>query len=146
MSLEEALKFTLRWEGGYSNHPLDKGGPTNFGITQKTYDTFNETHGLPKKDVKGINQEEVKDIYEKLYWNPLECENRERRFAIALFDWGVNSGVRRALCKADDTAEWRTLCEARRNYFYSIAQGANKIFLKGWINRLNSLIDYLEKL
>ena len=25
MSWEKAITFTLRWEGGYTNHPADKG-------------------------------------------------------------------------------------------------------------------------
>lgn len=32
-----ALEFALRWEGGYINHPADKGGETNFGVTSAVY-------------------------------------------------------------------------------------------------------------
>ena len=32
-SYDEALKRVLEHEGGYSNHPSDPGGPTNWGIT-----------------------------------------------------------------------------------------------------------------
>ncbi len=28
ITLSEALVFTLKWEGGFFNHPLDPGGPT----------------------------------------------------------------------------------------------------------------------
>ena len=29
----KAISTTLKWEGGYTDHPKDPGGPTNFGIT-----------------------------------------------------------------------------------------------------------------
>jgi lysozyme family protein len=32
-SYDEALRRVLVHEGGYSNHPSDPGGPTNWGIT-----------------------------------------------------------------------------------------------------------------
>jgi len=34
ITLKEALKFTLKWEGGFSNDPVDPGGATNRGIIQ----------------------------------------------------------------------------------------------------------------
>ena len=34
---DEALRRLLVHEGGYSNHPSDPGGPTNFGITIHDY-------------------------------------------------------------------------------------------------------------
>ena len=36
-SYEEALRRLLVHEGGYTNHPADPGGPTNFGITIVDY-------------------------------------------------------------------------------------------------------------
>ena len=32
-SYDESLRRLLMHEGGYTNHPSDPGGPTNFGIT-----------------------------------------------------------------------------------------------------------------
>ena len=34
---DEALRRLLAHEGGYTNHPSDPGGPTNFGITIHDY-------------------------------------------------------------------------------------------------------------
>ena len=34
---DEAVRRLLVHEGGYSNHPSDPGGPTNFGITIADY-------------------------------------------------------------------------------------------------------------
>ena len=37
-NFDRALSLTLRYEGGYVNHPKDPGGATNKGVTQKVYD------------------------------------------------------------------------------------------------------------
>ena len=34
-SYDAALARVLAHEGGYTNHPSDPGGPTNFGITTR---------------------------------------------------------------------------------------------------------------
>ena len=36
----DAIEKVLKHEGGYVDHPADKGGATNFGITQKVYEEF----------------------------------------------------------------------------------------------------------
>ena len=60
---KKALKFVLKWEGGYVNDPDDKGGATNKGITQCTYNGWLKTKGLKPKDVKNITDVEVAQIY-----------------------------------------------------------------------------------
>ena len=32
-SIEQMIDDVIRREGGYVDHPRDRGGPTNFGIT-----------------------------------------------------------------------------------------------------------------
>jgi lysozyme family protein len=43
---KKALKFVLKWEGGYGHNPNDKGGATNKGITQYTYNAWLKEHKL----------------------------------------------------------------------------------------------------
>ena len=46
---ETALLFVLKWEGGYVNNKYDKGGATNYGITQNTYNNWLMSQKLPSK-------------------------------------------------------------------------------------------------
>ena len=49
---KKALKFVLAREGGYVNNPNDKGGATNKGITQNTYNAYLQSKGRGTKDVR----------------------------------------------------------------------------------------------
>ncbi|EOC0010698.1 glycoside hydrolase family 108 protein [Cronobacter turicensis] len=53
----------LNIEGSYVNHPADRGGPTKWGITEKTA----RAHGY-KGDMRDISREEAYGILEKDYW------------------------------------------------------------------------------
>ena len=44
-NFEHCLAITLKWEGGYSNHPDDPGGPTMRGIIQREYDAWRTRQG-----------------------------------------------------------------------------------------------------
>ena len=46
--------IVLGAEGGFVDHASDKGGRTNYGITQKTLDEFQLSHSAPTYDVKDI--------------------------------------------------------------------------------------------
>jgi lysozyme family protein len=92
--VDRALQFTLKWEGGYANHPLDPGGATNFGVTQRTYDSFRKGSKLPAQAVKLISPDEVKAIYLG-YWRDACCDRIaliSKRAAIANFDCAINCG------------------------------------------------------
>ena len=55
------LEFVLAREGGYVNRKTDRGGPTNKGVTQVTYNSYRRSKDLPTKDVKDITQQEVEN-------------------------------------------------------------------------------------
>ena len=48
-NFQKALKLVLAHEGGWSDHPEDPGGATNFGVTQRVYDAFRRNRGNPRR-------------------------------------------------------------------------------------------------
>ena len=97
MSFDKSLAVTLRFEGGYVNHPADRGGATNFGVTQKSYDAWNAAHQFVPKDVKDITLAEVTDLYTEAYWHPAGCDRLPDTLAGLHFDAAVNHGCGRAV-------------------------------------------------
>lgn len=146
-NFKRALKFVLKWEGGYVNNKYDKGGATNKGITQNTYNAWLKNLGLSSRDVKNITQDEVEQIYYKNYWIRCGCQNMSEKFAILAFDTAVNMGIARVnqFMKA---AEWKypeKFIAAREAKYREFAKYGNQhIFLQGWLNRLNDLKNFIQ--
>ncbi len=94
MSLDEALKFTFKNEGNYSDHPSDHGGATSqFGITREELARWRK-HPVSKDEVKFMMAEEAKQIYDSWYWRPLGCDKiMSPGIATAMFDIGVVRGI-----------------------------------------------------
>lgn len=163
-----ALKFTLRWEGGYVDHPADPGGATNKGVTKNVYDTYRRNKGLVLNDVRKITDAEVHDIYEHGYWERAKCPILAVDLDTVQFDTATNMGVGRAVkfmqkatgCVADgawgpNTAAavagcdpGKTLmayCDAREAFYQGLVRRRPKmkVFMKGWMNRLNDLRGFV---
>lgn len=66
VSVNSVIDGILAREGGYSNRPADRGGPTKFGITQKT---LSDWYGKPASidDVKNLSEQEAREIYRERY-------------------------------------------------------------------------------
>lgn len=92
-NFESALAYTIKNEGGYSNDPHDKGGPTIWGI-QLT--EWNDWIGYPISltDFKALTPKDVEAIYLSQYWKPLQLDQvMSSPIATAIFDMGVNDGI-----------------------------------------------------
>ncbi len=141
MSFETVLKYSLQFEGGYVNDPLDKGGETNKGITKAVYDTYRKSKNLPIQSVKLISDQEVKDIYYKQYWLAAGCDKLEDKLAMVVFDFAINSGVSRAKRYLTLTKDPQKLLDLRAEFFKKIVKNnpSQNRFLKGWLNRVESL-------
>lgn len=107
---DEALRRLLLHEGGYTNHPSDPGGPTNFGITIYDYRKYVKPNAIAA-DVKAMTLDEAKTIYRAKYWDAQRCDDLPAGVDYAIFDYGVNSGIgrsgkvlRRCLNLADNTS------------------------------------------
>lgn len=84
-------------EGGYVNSPNDRGGATNFGITQATFDKYCIINKKPMGWVINITQDEVRDIYFK-FWTKARCDlifDYAPALTVQHFDFLVNSGYER---------------------------------------------------
>ena len=69
MAKAELLKpFILRWEGGFVDDPLDKGGATNKGITIDTFRSF-YGQGATVEQLKNITDEQWLHIFKSGYWD-----------------------------------------------------------------------------
>lgn len=91
----EALAHTLRFEGGWANHPNDPGGATMKGVTHKTYAQYlgrDVTHD----ELRAISDEHLADIYRKRYWDACRCDALPGGLDIAVFDTAVNAGPAQA--------------------------------------------------
>jgi lysozyme family protein len=94
-SYDAALARVLAHEGGYTNHPDDPGGPTNFGITIFDYRKYVKADA-GAADVRAMKLDQAKAIYRAKYWDALRCDDLPAGLDYAVFDYGVNSGVSRA--------------------------------------------------
>lgn len=147
MTFEKALKFVLKWEGGYVNNPNDKGGATNKGITQSTYNTWLRSKGQNIKDVRNITDSEVKEIYYNNYWLKAGCDKMSEKFAILCFDTAVNMGVSRVgefLKAAEYKYPDKFIIARIRKYNEFAKYGNQKIFLQGWLNRVLDLETFIN--
>jgi lysozyme family protein len=91
----------MKHEGGFVNHPSDPGGATNKGITFNVFrqhgKDYNNDGKIDVEDLKRLTSNDAKAIYKKLYWDAIRADQiNSQSIAELLFDFAVNSGVRRA--------------------------------------------------
>ena len=158
----EALRFVLAREGGFVDDPVDRGGRTNFGITQRVYDPTG------RNDVKDITPREVEAIYREGYWEAGRCPAlvalSKPGLALCHFDASVNHGriqaakflqravgavadgaigplTLAAVGRADESEALRSYLDQREYFYRRLAEKdpAQAKFLKGWLLRLKHL-------
>lgn len=136
-----AIKETLKWEGGYTNHPDDKGGPTNWGIT------IIDARKYWKKDasaadVKAMPADVAVNIYRTKYWvnKFYNCDDLPAGVDLTVFDFGVNSGPARAVKYLNaekgnpPDVTIRNINDARLKYVQGLSNFS--VFGKGWMSRI----------
>ena len=87
----ELIDDVIEREGGFVNHPADRGGPTNWGITEavaRRQGYTGEMRLLPRSDAAAI--------YQRLYWFKPRFDAiaaHAPALAAELFDTGINMGT-----------------------------------------------------
>lgn len=89
-SRDEIFDDVLGKEGGYVNHPDDKGGPTKWGVTEKVA----RAHGY-QGNMRDLTRGQALETLEADYWygpNFDKVANLSPDIAAELCDTGVNMG------------------------------------------------------
>lgn len=90
-AIEELIEDIIVREGGYVNHPADRGGPTNWGITEAVARRQGYTG-----EMRALSKSDAAAIYRRLYWLAPRFDaiaERAPMLAAELFDIGVNMGT-----------------------------------------------------
>lgn len=154
----KAIARILEEEGGYVVHEADKGQETKYGITKRWY---------PDVDIANLTINEAANIYYWDYWFKNKCHLLPPEIALVFFDCAVNQGsnfasksLQQVLGVTDDGIIGPQTTDAaaaapqlillakyiklRCQRYTDIAtkDPAQKVFLKGWINRaLDILVE-----
>lgn len=161
---ESSFKRALAWvrvsEGGNDDDPLDRGGRTSRGITQREYDAYCRMAGIPQGDVWKAPDGVVDDIYHRAYWLPYGPTLPPGPDYV-FFDINVNSGLHEAVVLLQRALGVKTdgrigvitsealsaakpaqlidaLCDARHKMYKAIeaAHPTDVKFDRGWMNRV----------
>lgn len=161
--------FILSWEGGFSNHPSDRGGATNKGVTIATW----KAQGYDKDgdgdidvdDLKLISdQDAINVVMKPHYWDRWKADQiRSQSVANIVVDWVWGSGkhgiteVQKLLgVTADGIVGAKTLAalnsrepkllfaqikKARVAFIQRLVKSSpsQKVFKTGWMRRLNCI-------
>ncbi len=93
-SFEKAFEEIILIEGGFVDDPLDAGGKTKYGITERVARSHNYLG-----EIRDLSLEKAKAIYELDYWNKSklgQIAGVSEPIALELFEFEVNCGVRTA--------------------------------------------------
>lgn len=95
---EKAFYVVMGNEGGYSNHPADKGGETFAGISRNNFPLWEGWKILDKSKDKTSTLlliGYVKDFYKKEFWDKMQLDScTSNKMSIELFDTAVNMGIK----------------------------------------------------
>lgn len=164
--------FIEKWEGGYSNNPQDRGGPTNMGITLATLRAWRHRDDLTAQDVQQLSREEARSIFKARYFDVVRGDDLPLQVAAAAYNAAVLHGTSRAAeflqnslarcgvpvdvdhiigpdtVRAVASVNAPTLCNAFLDiedaYFRALPDFS--VFGKGWLNRLNDLRSFITAL
>ena len=90
-SPDEMVDAILKREGGFVDHPADRGGPTKFGVTLKTLASW---RGKPvdANDIRSLQVEEARDIFRTLYYERPKIDQLPQLIRSLVFDMSINHG------------------------------------------------------
>lgn len=160
-NFDKCLEMILEHEGGFVNDPMDNGGMTNLGVTQRVYNEWIGREST-EQEMRDLTLDDVAPIYRKNYADPIRFDSLPSGLDWAVLDWCVNSGksrpskaVQRAVGATQDGAignQTLGLIAEKDpkfiiDYIYTVRQafyeglGDYKHFGRGWSRRNKETLE-----
>lgn len=166
MNFDHAIEYVLQNEGGYSDESSDRGGRTNYGITESLLQRV-----MPGTDIRTITEDVAKSIYKQVFWDFLKLDQLPQLQATCIFDVAVNAGPGEAvkiaqtacgfvvfdgvmgpktiaaLQHVDDDTKWLHdfIFAVQMHLVVIVANDSSQFkFLAGWLKRTLRMILLLE--
>lgn len=164
----ETMKLMLNLEGGKTDEKSDRGGRTNFGITQRTYNDWLKQNKLKSSDVFKISKERALKIYRKQFWGVIKGDQLPHNVAKAIMSMALTDGPQDSIrfvqkllnieqtgfmgpktlaaiwskCKKDDKMFTKQILDAQIKRYKSDEQA--DIYGKGWTNRADLVAENID--
>jgi len=165
-NIKHCADIIFKWEGGFVNDLIDKGGATNMGVTLPTwhavgYDKDGDGD-IDIDDIRMLTKDDATIVLKKYYWDRWHADEIiNQSIANILVDWVWCSGKwgiiipQRILKVTDDgivgkdtlsavnTAHhlglFSYIMQERGNFIMNIVRRdpSQRKYLNGWMNRLN---------
>jgi lysozyme family protein len=93
--VEKAINTTIQLEGGFSNHPNDRGGVTKYGITLTLYQKIVNPNATAS-DLQAISSNDARQFYKAQFFYKNKIEQLPEGIWDIVFDMCVNHGPKNA--------------------------------------------------
>lgn len=160
MTADQILDEVIRREGGFVDHPHDRGGPTKYGITWATLAAWRK-RPVTLEDMRALTEDDARAIYRRQYVEgPGFDQVADPALRGLLVDYGVHSGPSRAIRDLQQAARVtvdgvigpetvraidrigpdvlrRAVLKARGEYLARLlSDPSQRVFAGGWLRRL----------
>ena len=165
-NFDETMKIMFHVEGGKTDEASDRGGRTNLGITQRTYNEWLKKHKKKPADVFNISKSTAYKIYKEGYWSVIKGDKLPHNVAKAMMSMALTDGPQDSIrfvqkllgvevtgfmgpktlaaiwskCKKDDKQLTKYILDAQKEKY----QRGQEEYRKGWGNRVDYVADNID--
>lgn len=134
-----AIHHILVPEGGWSNHPNDRGGKTKYGIIESVA----RRHGL---NVASISKVDAIKIYYQDYWLASGANKAPKPLNLAILNSYVNSGRKWNIQGSSPMEQAVNYLKQQDNYYTQIytSNPSQTVFKNGWHRRTEYMMKAIK--
>jgi hypothetical protein len=165
-NFNETMDIMFKVEGGKTDEDADRGGRTNLGITQRTYNEWLKKNKMKPADVFNISKSTAYKIYKEGYWNVIKGDKLPHNVAKAIMSMALTDGPQDSIrfvqkllgvevtgfmgpktlaaiwakCKKDDKQLTKNILDAQKDKY----QRGQEEYRKGWGNRVDYVAENID--